>query len=132
MNKTRNQHKTEIQSAAIYRCTDKHSHEVFYMVKSDSSDDYYRLTWNGTEWHCNCPATKPCKHMRAVNEVIAARNQQEKAKAEIFIDRAKVNARIDEQIKAARKVAPRVAEDWTEERRTRAPLNGSRAFSLMR
>ncbi len=32
--------KTEIQQAAICRCTDKATHEVFYAVKSDSSDKH--------------------------------------------------------------------------------------------
>src|SRR6266702_7133367 len=65
--------KTEIQQAAICRCTDKATHEVFYAVKSDSSDTWYQIRWNGNTWMCDCPATKPCKHMRAVNEVLAVR-----------------------------------------------------------
>ena len=72
---------TEIQSAAIYRCTDKITHEVFYLVKSDSSEEYYQVRFNASSamWMCNCPATKPCKHMRAVTEVIAARKLLQQA-----------------------------------------------------
>lgn len=69
---------TEIQSAAIYRCTDKATGNVFYMVKSDSSSEYYQVTWNEAMhgWDCQCPATKPCKHIRAVCEVIRAKKEQ--------------------------------------------------------
>ncbi len=78
MIKTRNQPKTEIQSAALYRCTDKQTHEVFYLVKSDSSEEYYRLTWNNAaaRYECSCPATKPCKHMRAVSDVAQAKAER--------------------------------------------------------
>jgi len=67
---------TEIQQATICRCTDKTTHEVFYTVKSDSkADTWYAVRFNrpALEWQCNCPATKPCKHERAVNEVLRER-----------------------------------------------------------
>lgn len=80
---TKTRKATEIAAAAIYRCTDKETNEVFYMVKSDSEDLYYKLTWNGTQWACPCKSHKPCKHQRAVNEVIAARNAAKEVAAEI-------------------------------------------------
>src|SRR5438876_10335413 len=71
---------TQINQAAIYRCTDKATHEVFYTMKSDSTDTWYQVRWNGQAWRCNCPATKPCKHERAVNEVLAVRRERIAAK----------------------------------------------------
>jgi len=66
--------KTEIQSPVIYRITDKATGAKFYLVKSDSQENtYYEVRWQVNEWRCNCPATKPCKHERAVNEVLKIR-----------------------------------------------------------
>lgn len=68
--------KTEITSAAVYRITDKTTHEHFYLVKSDSqANTYYEVHWNSQAltWQCNCPSHKPCKHERAVNEVLKIR-----------------------------------------------------------
>lgn len=135
MTHIRNQHKTEIQSAAIYRCTDKHSHEVFYLVKSDSSDQYYQVRWTGIEWRCNCPATKPCKHERAVNEVIAAKQaaiqpvEQPLSAYELPSDTGFNMKREKEKIAAflAQAEQAKIVKSWET-----APLNGSRAFSLMR
>jgi len=65
---------TEIQSPVIYRITDKATSEKFYLVKSDSqANTYYEVRWQVNEWRCNCPETKPCKHERAVNEVLKIR-----------------------------------------------------------
>lgn len=80
MNTTTTTHKpTEIQQPVLYRCTDKSTHEVFYLVKSDSqADTWYAVRWNAqaTAWQCSCPATKPCKHERAVQEVLKLRRQR--------------------------------------------------------
>jgi hypothetical protein len=48
-----------------------------YSVKSDSSDETYYQAWNAerAEWECTCPATKPCKHMRALVQIIQARKE---------------------------------------------------------
>ncbi len=77
---------TSIQQAAICRCTDKATHEVFYTMKSDLSDIWYQVRWIGNRWQCNCPAMSHsvCKHERAVNEVLAVR-------------RSRIAAKIDEQ-----------------------------------
>ena len=69
---------TEIQQASVCRCTEKATHEVFYAVKSDSSDTWYQVRFDHSRlaWTCNCPATKPCKHERAVQEVLKVRRAQ--------------------------------------------------------
>lgn len=71
---------TEIQQPAIARGKDKITHEVFYVVKSDSSETtWYTVRWNNERlmWCCNCPARcNGCKHTRAVNEVLAIRRKQ--------------------------------------------------------
>lgn len=67
---------TEIQQAAIYRRMNKFTHEVLYIIKSDSQvDTWYTLRFDhaGLAWTCDCPATKPCKHIRAVLEVLKLR-----------------------------------------------------------
>src|SRR5260221_12352480 len=68
--------KSEIQSASVARGTDKQTHEVFYVVKSDTQENvWYTVRWNNEAlaWQCGCPATKPCKHERAVQEVLKLR-----------------------------------------------------------
>ena len=102
---------TSIQQAAICRCTDKATHEVFYTMKSDSSDEWYQVRWIGNRWQCNCPATKPCKHERAVNEVLAVR-------------RERIAAKIDEQTAAI--VATMQAEE--DSRQPAAPASSSVAI----
>jgi hypothetical protein len=73
---------TTINQATVCRCTDKATHEVFYAVKSDSSNKYYLVRWNeqAHAWQCNCVSRKPCKHERAVGEVLAARRTRIAAK----------------------------------------------------
>ncbi len=112
---------TEIKSAAICRCTDKSTGEIWYMVKSDSSDEWYAVRFDHARlaWTCECPATKPRKHERAVNEVLSAR-------------RSRIAKAMGPQAQAtvARMQAEedRKRERWQET----AQLNGTRAFSLMR
>jgi hypothetical protein len=121
--------KPEIQSAAIYRCRDKVTHEIFYLVKSDSqSTTYYEVRWNNhtLQWECNCPATKPCKHERAVNEILKIRRA---ATAEAMGPGA-VEAVARMQADEDRKLAQLEAEA---DRRQHGALNGDgREFSLMR
>lgn len=65
---------TEIQQAVVHRCTCKETHEVFYVIRSDSDPNtWYQIRWDVNGWRCNCPATKPCKHERAVTQVLAAK-----------------------------------------------------------
>jgi len=74
--------KTEITSPAIARGTDKITHQVYYVVRSDSSDDWHQVTWSNEliAWQCNGEKCKKyqvngttCKHARAVNEVLRIR-----------------------------------------------------------
>ena len=69
--------KSEIQSASVARGTDKLTHEVFYVVKSDTqAHTWYEVRWNNERlmWCCECPAKcNGCKHSRAVNQVLAVR-----------------------------------------------------------
>ena len=68
--------KSEITQASVARGVDKATHEVFYVVKSDTQENvWYTVRWNNEAlaWQCGCPATKPCKHERAVQEVLKIR-----------------------------------------------------------
>jgi hypothetical protein len=75
---------TQIQAATVNRVIDKASKKVLgYLVKSDSEQGvWYQVTWNREEhrYECTCPATKPCKHERAVSEVVKARKAIEAEK----------------------------------------------------
>ncbi len=65
-----------IAAPAIFRATDKNGAFLGYGVPSDSQPGVtYQVTWNETAkiWACNCPATKPCKHIKAVCEVCRER-----------------------------------------------------------
>lgn len=69
---------TEIQSAVIYRVTCKATREVFYRVASDSKvGEFYDLHFSHQtlSWECPCESRKPCKHQRAVNQVLAAKRE---------------------------------------------------------
>ena len=118
--------KTEIQSAAIARGQDKITHETFYVVQSDTHPHiWYTVRWNNQRlaWECNCPATKPCKHERAVNEVLKVR-------------RALIAAAMGGQTPAI--VAQLQAqEDARQAEKSSRPsqkgsLNGNRPFSLLK
>lgn len=81
MQKTKTRKSTEIQSAAIYRCTCQETGEVFYLVASDSqSGTYHMVRFDNARlsWRCDCPAHKPCKHEKAVCEVVNARHRRER------------------------------------------------------
>jgi hypothetical protein len=67
----------EITAATVNRVVSKAGEFLGYLVKSDSSEDYYQVTWNekAARYECGCPATKPCKHIRAVQEVCQARKE---------------------------------------------------------
>ncbi len=98
---------TTITQAQINKVTSKSTGETVYSVKSDSSDTYYRMTWNvqAIQWECDCPATKPCKHLRALQEVLKAKR-----------------AAAQESIKANKPL----------ETSQKGHLHGSQGFSLMR
>lgn len=70
------QPKELIAAPAISRATSKTGAFLGYGVPSDSQPGTtYHVTWNETSntWRCNCPATKPCKHIKAVCEVCCER-----------------------------------------------------------
>ena len=80
---------TEIQQAAINRCTDHATGEVFYTCKSDSQPDtWYQIRWLPVlaEWRCNCISHRPCKHERAVNEVLRAKAAEKQAAQERYLE----------------------------------------------
>jgi len=98
----------EISAPAIARGTDKQTHETFYVVQSDSHPNtWYQVRWDNQrlEWRCNCPARKPCKHERAVNEVLKIRRQR--IAAAMGPETVEVVAKLqaDEDAKAARREA---------------------------
>src|SRR5947209_14033859 len=74
---------TEITSATVNRVIDKATKKVLgYLVKSDSEQGvWYQVTWDreNHRYNCTCPATKPCKHERAVSETVKARKEIEAA-----------------------------------------------------
>ncbi|SRR6266487_1644251 len=71
---------TEIQQATVARGIDKVTHEVFYVVQSDTDPNtWYQIRWNNERlmWCCDCPAKcAGCKHNRAVQEVLYIRRKQ--------------------------------------------------------
>ena len=79
---------TEIKSAAIYRYTNKKTHEVFYVVRSDSVDEWYQLRFDSVRlcWQCSCPRFfQACKHKRAVQEVLAYRAKHAKRALSVLV-----------------------------------------------
>src|SRR5258708_24310473 len=78
-----------IKAASVNRVTDKATGKVLgYLVKSNSSEDYYEVTGkkvNGVcSYNCTCKAGKAkfvnckngkCAHVKAVIEVVEIRNQ---------------------------------------------------------
>src|SRR5450755_2537592 len=144
---------TEITSAAIYLCTCKTSHDIFYMVASDSEAGvFYQVRFNtsAARWECDCPSSYPCKHVRAVNEVLAIRRariatqmggsvpaivaqmqaEEDKRIANVQVEsRAATFADLKTQFDCRQ---PVVASVSTKQQREAAPLNGSRPFSFMR
>src|SRR5947208_11718712 len=81
-NQKRTQMKTQntVQQATVARGIHKVTHEVFYVVQSDTDPNtWYQIRWNNERmmWCCNCPAKcSGCKHNRAVQEVLKVRNAQ--------------------------------------------------------
>lgn len=54
--------------------------EKFYLARSSQNDGtYYIIAWNGVDWLCRCPATKPCKHQKALAAHRVAEYLQQKA-----------------------------------------------------
>ncbi len=146
-----------INAATVNRVTDKATGKFLgYGVKSDSSEQYYCVNWNDArnEYSCNCKAIKPCKHIRAVVEVVKARTELKAVNGElpgacgkVVSNREQAIAGVvtrnpqafvkPEQVKSAtyEQGAARLARaqaKTTPAKSTVAPLNGNRPFSLMR
>ncbi len=103
------QPKELISSPAIFRTTSKTGEFLGYGVPSDSQPGVmYQVTWNYTRicWQCNCPATKPCKHIKAVCEVCRERKAQGKTE---FCPCEEIKV-----VAATTKTAPRQQENWDE------------------
>ena len=87
MTQTATRKQSEIQSAAVYRCTAKKDFvekghafkegDVFYRVNSDSENTSHIVYWDKfTQRHiCLCKAHTECKHIRAAVEVAKARQE---------------------------------------------------------
>jgi len=114
---------------------------VFYQVKFNHS---------AARWECQCPSAYPCKHVRAVNEILAIRRariatqmggsvpatvaqmqaEEDKRIANVQVEsRAATFADLKTQYDCRK---PVVATASTKQQREAAPLNGSRPFSFMR
>lgn len=128
--------KTSIQQATIAKITIKATGYTFYQIKSDSSNEYYQLHMNAEgQYKCNCPAHKPCKHERALNEILDIQVAQifscdeEPAVAPLVEAPAAFPELVCPQITSAPifEVPARIIPD-----RERGALNGNRGFSLMR
>ena len=115
--------KTEIAQPVIYRVTDKQTHQVFFLVKSDTQEHtYYEVRWNEERlcYCCNCPARcTGCKHSRAIAEVQVLRRAAE-ARLQAIEERHAANLAETLPLREAREIGER------------GNLNGNRGFQLMR
>jgi hypothetical protein len=86
---------TEIQSAVVFRCTDKVTGEVYYAVPSDNPTvlEPYKVTFNEVtrRYEDTCPATCDCKHCRAVREVVLAKVALQRAAYDAEYDPCGIN-----------------------------------------
>ena len=143
---------TEITAAAIYRCTNKVTKEVFYMVKSDSSDAWYQVRFDTRRaaWTCQCPSKHPCKHERAVQDVLKIRRtriatqmggnvpaivammQAEEDKRIVLMEAENVASEREKDIEIEAGLPAQTISERAEQQRRTAELNGYRAFSLLR
>jgi hypothetical protein len=119
---------TEIQSPVVYRVRDKATRQVMYLVQSDSHPNtYYRVQFSNQSltWQCECPSRKPCKHERAVQEVLKLRRQRiaEAMGPEAVVAVARIQREDDRRQGRAEQQAERLAS---------LPLNGNRPFSLLK
>ncbi len=129
--------KPEITSPVIFKTTIKATGETVYLVPSDSvHGECYQVRWNeqAQEWQCPCRDRKPCKHMRAVNQVRAeqykAMKRREEAEEQAYNEYCeKVLFPVLDEIDQERKIAEQAQ---AADRRQHGALNGNRGFSLMR
>jgi len=75
--------KPEITANAIYKVTDKVTHETCWYVPSDSKPGvYYKVCWSreATRWTCTCKAGQygqACNHEHAAQVSIVVNKEQE-------------------------------------------------------
>jgi hypothetical protein len=149
--------KIEYTEAATIRCVARKDlpelgikeGSCFYLARSSKNDGtYYIAIWNYAEmtWDCRCPATKPCYHMGLISKDChkehVVQGYKPLTKAQKFaLLRQKYDYRyqaparqdaewLQEQLRSA--VNRQVAEIMSGERVVVAPLNGNRAFSILR
>jgi len=154
--------KIEYSQAPVIRCVARKDMpeyglkegQVFYCAKSDSLGDnqYHILTWNyeNKRWDCPCKCGEgynhevACKHTKAASKdcgkAHAVQGYKPLSRAQKFaLLRQKYDyryqvsqdvERLQEQLQSA--VNRQVAEIMSGERVVVAPLNGNRAFSILR
>lgn len=129
----------EIQSACIYRVTCKATKEIYYIVKSDSDQGLWyevRFDHSLVAWTCPCKATKPCKHIAAVREILKIRRAR--VAAAIGGDMPQIIAQLQREEESREEVAlatiaqAQAVLDEASRRRHEAPLNGNQGFSLLK
>lgn len=132
--------------------------KVVYLVRASNGVDTYQVFfYNGKACSCGCASRKPCYHMTQLEAREAQRNQSNArgqalaaARAASEAELAKIEAETFAQIEAEQAAEPVQKSEqakladlpfsddekkysrWTEQEMLKAPLNGSRAFSLMR
>lgn len=96
--------KVEHTTAQQIRCTARQdmpaygikAGETFYLTRSSKDNgEYYvtRFDTDGARWQCSCPSHKPCRHMKAVNAVLAIRRAAIQAKpAQVVVDAERIIA----------------------------------------
>lgn len=124
-----------IQQTSIAKITIKKTGYVFYQVKSDSTNEYYQLHLGADgQYHCNCPSHKPCKHERALNEILEAQVAQLFASGEAAFPELVCPQVLCEPIFEVPATLPHapVSHPPIDHPRQMGTLNGNRGFSLLR
>lgn len=102
----------QVQVIARYQL--KRNGHVVYLLRSSNGQDTYTTTLiNGRATGCSCPSTKGCYHRTGCEALEAKR-------------------RVQAQAEAVAQAAQAAALASDERHREHMPLNGNRAFSLMR
>ncbi len=119
----------QVQVIARYEIK-RNSHVVYLVRSSNGKDEYHTTLVNGRATGCSCPATKPCYHMRQLEQREAERS---KARATEQANKVRTQAAAHEarlaEIEAWRR-ADEAAKDA--QRHELAPLNGNRPFSILK
>ena len=97
----------------------RNGHVVYTVRSSDGLNTYTTTLVNGKATGCTCPSRKPCYHGTQLEALEAAR-----VPASSISHTAPVK-----EVETVQAIASRVS---TAEQRNAAPLNGNRAFSLLR